>query len=159
MKQWFSSLSARERIMVQIAAIVVSLFLLYLVVIEPVSEHYEINRKKVANAQQTLQWMQQAAREIRALSGNKTVSLQPKSKQFLLGVIDRSVKKAGLAAQMKRIQPETEGGVRIWFEQVEFDSLINWLSGIKQQQDLVVNEINIEKTEAPGRVNVRLYLN
>ncbi len=158
MKQWLAGLSPRERIMVQLTAALLLLFLLYLLVIEPLQLGYARYQKRVTQAQQTLLWMQDAVQEVKQLSASKTENLTGE-RQFLPGLIDRSVRKAGLASMMKRIQPEGEGGVRIWFEQVGFDNFVRWLAELEQQHGLQVNEINIEQAGVSGRVNVRLYLN
>jgi len=44
------------------------------------------------------------------------------------------------------------------FENAAFDELIKWLAIIEAEHGLSVNEINIEKTESTGLVNVRVFL-
>ena len=63
-----------------------------------------------------------------------------------------------MGSVLKRVQPEGDTGVKIWFEAAPFDVLINWLDTIQSQHGLVVNEINVEQTEATGLVNVRVSL-
>lgn len=158
MKQWFLSLTQRERVMVQAAASVVGIFLLYLLIVEPISSTYEKNKKNVASSMETLQWMRTAAQEVKKLSGGRATTGRTKGKQFVLSTVDRSAKNAGLASVMKRVQPESDTGVRVWFENAPFDKLIKWLSIIEFKHGLYVNEINIEKTESTGLVNVRVFL-
>ena len=57
---------------------------------------------------------------------------------------------------MKRIQPEGDSSVRVWFENTEFDNFIQWIATMENKHDLLVNEINIEKTNSSGLVNVRV---
>jgi general secretion pathway protein M len=159
MKKWLLSLSQRERTIVLSAAVVVILFLFYLIIVSPVATHYNENKKNVATANETLEWMKAAAQKVKALRGGSSANKKSKDKQFVLGVIDRSIKKAGLAAVMKRVQPEGESGVRVWFENAAFDDLMLWLATIESENGLVVNEINIEETEVTGLVNVRVFLN
>lgn len=158
MKAWFLSLTLRERSMVQSAALVAFVLLFYLLIWEPVADSYQKNKKNVAVATETLQWMNAASKEVAQLRGGGPLSDAPQGKQFILGTIDRSARKAGLSSVMKRVQPEGDVGVRVWFENVVFDELITWLSTIESQHGLVVNEINIEETESSGLVNVRLFL-
>jgi len=157
MKIWFASLSSRERMMVLSMTVVIVLFLFYLLVIEPITSNYEKNKKNVAAATQTVKWMKSASHQIKQLRGGKTIT-KPKGKQFVLGVVDRSVRKAGLSSVMKRVQPEGDKGVRVWFEKASFDNLMKWLAIIERKHGLVVDEINIEKTESIGLVNVRVFL-
>ena len=158
MKHWFLSLTQRERVMVQAAASVVGIFVVYLLIVEPISSTYEQNKKNVASSMETLQWMRTAAQEVKKLSGGRGTTGKTKGKQFVLSTVDRSAKNAGLATVMKRVQPESDTGVRVWFENAPFDDLIKWLSIIESKHGLSVNEINIEKTESTGLVNVRVFL-
>jgi len=158
MKDWFLSLTQRERIMVQVAGSVLVVFMVYLLILEPISSNYSKNKKNVATSTQTLEWMRSAAREVKQLLGGGAILEQPQGKQFVLSTIDRSARKAGLSAVMKRVQPEGDSGVRVWFENAAFDELIKWLAIIEAEHGLSVNEINIEKTESTGLVNVRVFL-
>ena len=56
---------------------------------------------------------------------------------------------------MKRVQPEGDSGVRVWFEAAAFDELIKWLATIESEYGLLVNEINIEQTDSVGLVIIR----
>lgn len=158
MKSWFLALTQRERTMVQIAVSVILLFIIYMLIIEPISSRYELNKKNVATSMETIEWMHSAAQEVNQLRGGKLSVGRPQGKQFVLSLIDRSARKAGLASVMKRVQPEGESGVRIWFENAAFDELLKWLATIESKQGLIVNEINIEQTESSGLVNVRVFL-
>ena len=158
MKSWFLSLTQRERIMVQTAGSVIGVFLVYLIIIEPISTSYERNKKNVAMASETLRWMRTAAQEVKVLRGGNALIERKQGKQFILSAIDRTVRKAGLSAVMKRVQPEGESGVRVWFENAAFDELIKWLATVESKHGLSVSEINVEETESTGLVNVRVYL-
>jgi len=113
MKDWFLSLTQRERIMVQVAGSVLVVFMVYLLILEPISSNYSKNKKNVATSTQTLEWMRSAAREVKQLLGGGAILEQPQGKQFVLSTIDRSARKAGLSAVMKRVQPEGDSGVRV----------------------------------------------
>lgn len=158
MKVWYLSLTQRERTMVQVAASVMVIFILYLFILEPISSNYEQNKKNVATATATLEWMRAAAEEVKQLSGGHALTERPQGKQFVLSLVDSSARKAGLATVMKRVQPEGDSGVRVWFENAAFDELVSWLATIESEHGLSVNEINIEKTESTGLVNVRVFL-
>lgn len=158
MKAWFLSLTSRERTMVQYAGIVVAIFIVYLAIIDPIATNYAKNKKNVATASETLAWMKSAAIEIKQLGVGVSSSNRPQGKQYTLSMVDRSAKKAGLGSVMKRVQPEGESGVRVWFENASFDELIKWLSDIEVKNGLSVNEINIEQAESTGLVNVRVFL-
>ena len=158
MKSWFLSLTQRERVMVQVASSVVTVFLFYLLILDPISSNYSKNKKNVQTATETLEWMKNAALEVKQLRGGRQLAERPQGKRFVLSMIDNSVKKAGLASVMKRVQPEGDSGVRVWFEAAAFDELIKWLAMIETEHGLLVNEINIEQTDSIGLVNARVFL-
>ena len=159
MKEWFSKLTVREKHMVQVALVVVTFLFVYMVVIEPIASSYSKNKTNVEKAHETIVWMNAAAQEIKQLQGNKNIGAAVRDKQSILTLVDSSARKAGLAKVMKRVQPESDTGVRIWFENVEFDALIMWLAELESGQGLSVNEINVEQSESIGLVNVRVFLN
>lgn len=158
MKAWFLSLTQRERVMVQVAASVVMVFLVYLLILEPINSTYEKNVKNVSSATKTLRWMRTAAQEVNMLRGGRVSTERPQGKSSILSTIDKSARNAGLASVMKRVQPEGDTGVRVWFENASFDVLIKWLTLIESKHGFLINEINIEKTESTGLVNVRVFL-
>ncbi|MFK5913449.1 MAG: type II secretion system protein M [Woeseiaceae bacterium] len=157
LQTWFLSLTLREQNLVKAASAIFIIFMLYLFIVDPISSNYLKNKKNVETASKTVSWMKAAATEVKRLGGSNALSSSSQGK-FALSTIDRSIKKAGLGAMMKRVQPEGETGVRVWFENAAFDELIAWLASIELKQGLSVNEINIEQTETTGLVNVRVYL-
>ena len=158
MKAWFLTLTQRERLMVQAASVVIVLLLTYLMILDPISTNYSKNKKNVQTATETLEWMRNSATEVKQLRGGRGLAIRPQGKQFVLSMIDNSARKAGLAAVMKRVQPEGDSGVRVWFEAAAFDELIKWLATIESTHGLLVNEINIEQTDSVGLVNARIFL-
>ena len=159
MKNWFLGLTPRERTLVKYAGSALILFIFYLSIIEPITSRYERNKKNVEAATKTLLWMKAAAEEVKQLRGSSSLPNRPQGKQLILSMVDSSARKAGLGSVMKRVQPEGESGVRVWFENAPFDELVKWLSVIELKNGLLVNEINIEQTESIGLVNVRVFLN
>ena len=136
MKDWFLSLTQRERTMVKVAASVIAIFIIYLLVIEPISSSYAKNKKNVAASLETIEWMRSAANEVRQVSGSQSLASRPQGKKFILSTIDRSARKSGLGSVMKRVQPEGDSGVRVWFENAPFDELIKWLSNMESKNGL-----------------------
>lgn len=158
MKDWFLSLTQRERIIIQVASLVIIAFFSYLFVVEPISKNYATYKKNVVIAAETLAWMKEAQREVKQLGGEQLQNRQPQGKQFILGVVEKSIRNTGLATVMKRLQPEADSGIRVWFENASFDKLIIWLEMMELKHGLLVNEINVERTDSVGLVNVRMFL-
>lgn len=158
MKDWYMKLSSRERIMVLSASSVTGIFIFYILLWQPVADSYAKTKNNVAMAETTISWMKNAATEINQLRGGTTLAERPQGKQFVLGLVDKTAKNAGLGSVLKRVQPEGDSGVKIWFESAPFDEIINWLDTIQSEHGLVVNEINVEETDTTGLVNIRVSL-
>lgn len=156
MKQWFSGLNSRERLIVSTGAISLLIMLLYLMVWEPLSSKRAQLQSSVEAQRNTYIWMQQAAVEVRKLSG-KSVGVK-KHEGSMLGIINNSAKSALKGAILKRVEEDRQQGVRVWIEQVAFDDLIIWLGQIQQQYGIRVSSLVSERHSKPGRVDVRLIL-
>ena len=159
MKAWFMQLAARERHLVIAGATLLMIFLLYLLVWEPLIKHRQELRKTVKEQQVLVEWMQQASRaaaQLHAARGS-TVGKLPAG-QSLLAVVDQSAKSSGLGAAMKRVEPEGQDIVRVWFEQAKFDELIRWLEGMQLNFGVGVVSIVLERQDQPGLINARVTL-
>jgi general secretion pathway protein M len=156
MKQWFAGLNNRERRIVSGGAIVLLIILVYLLIWEPLSSRHAELQKSVQAQRNTYAWMQQAAHEIRQLSG-KAASIKKQSGS-MLGTINNTAKPVLRGAILKRVEEDRQQGVRVWIEQVAFDDLIRWLGQIQQQYGIRVSSLVSERHAKPGRVNVRLIL-
>lgn len=156
MKQWFSGLSNRERLIVSGGAIVVLVLSVYLLLWEPLARQRSQLQTSVQAQRNTYAWMQKAAIEIKQLSGKGGgVKNQAGS---LLGTINNTAKSKLAGAILKRVEEDRQQGVRVWIEQVAFDDLIIWLGQLQQQYGISVSSLVSERHAKTGRVDVRLIL-
>ena len=157
LKQYFANMTARERQMVLSALGVIVLFVIYQSW-NSFTSHVDKLQHRVDNQQQILDWMQQAAREVKLLRGTETVGERPKGKQLLLGLIDRTAKQNKLANNLQKVQPEGEQGVRVWLEKAAFDNIVVWLDNLQYKHGLVITDISIDSQEVTGTVNARVLI-
>jgi general secretion pathway protein M len=132
------------------------ILLVYVLVWEPLSSSRAQLQTSVQAQRNTYAWMQQAAYEIRQLSGQSASVKKPTGS--LLGTINNTAKPVLHGAILKRVEEDRQQGVRVWIEQVAFDDLIGWLGQIQQQYGIRVSSLVSERHTRPGRVNVRLIL-
>ena len=157
MKDWFMGLELRERKLVAGGAVVLVLLMFYLLVWDPAAVAYSDLKKNVAAEQETLDWMKQASRKVKALRGSAHGSAQGLGGRSLLAVVDQSARSAGLGPAIKRIEPDGSKGVKIWLEGAVFDSMVLWLGKLNRTYRVDTSVITIEPKGA-GRVNARLTL-
>ena len=153
-KTWLDGLNPRERRVVIGASIFVVIFLLYQIIWEPLVGRAARLEEKVAKQQQDLLWMQQAAQEVRQLSGGQLST----PSGSLLGIIERTARQSKLGDSIRKVQPEGKTGVRVWLDKAPFDDVMRWLDGLQTKQGVAVANFSVERQSEPGRVNVRLSI-
>ena len=156
-KQWFGSLSQRERQMVLSAVAVIVLFIIYQLW-STFTSHIDNLQHRVDNQQNIQLWMRQAANEVKQLRGTGLAGARPKGKQLLLGLIDRSAKQNKLGTSLQKVQPEGEQGVRVWLEKAAFDNVIIWLDNLQYKHGLVITDISVDSQDITGMVNARVLI-
>lgn len=159
MKAWFMQLAPRERRMVMAGAALLIIFLVYLLVWDPLIKHRQELQRTVKEQKALVAWMQQASQEAEQLRAAKggPVGKVPAG-QSLLAVVDQSAKNSGLGTAMKRVEPEGQDTTRVWFEQAKFDELMAWLDSIQRDFGIAVSSIVLERQEQPGLINARVTL-
>ncbi|NOY67768.1 MAG: type II secretion system protein M [Gammaproteobacteria bacterium] len=156
MKAWYYSKDQQEQRIILILAIIIGLSLFYLLIWSPISEAFQQKNNQVNTKRELLTWMQKTGQEIS--------SLKPRTKQkkrnigSLLSTVDRTIKASGLSQTMKRLEPQRNDSVQIWFEKTSFDTLIKWLGKVNSEYTIMIQSINIDRLEQPGIVNARLIL-
>ncbi len=157
MKDWFTSLEPRERLLVAGGGAVLLLLLLYVMIWEPIAGSYRALQDGVAEQKQTLAWMKQAAAELNGLQRAGTGKARSLGGRSLLAVVDQSMRAGGLGSAIKRIEPDGKKGVKVWLEGVAFDPMIVWLGQITRTYQIETSMVTIEP-RGSGRVNARLTL-
>lgn len=157
MKEWYLGLELRERQLVAGGGAVLLLLILYLMIWEPIASGYTDLSDAVQRKQETLAWMQQAAAQINALKGRGGGSTRGLGGRSLLAVVDQAARSGGLGNAIKRIEPDGNKGVKIWFEGAAFDPMVLWLDKMVKNFQIEPSIITIEPIGG-GRVNARLTL-
>lgn len=157
MKQWWSGLQSSERRIMILGAVALGLILPYFAVWLPIQDDVAVLQKQVQEQQAVKRWMNQASTEVKQLSGGGS-ALKPRDGRSLLAVVDQTAKRSGLGSGLKRLEPEGQAAVKVWLEQVAFDDMLRWLSGLEQKNGLTVATITIDRQDVPGRVNARMTL-
>ncbi len=159
MKAWWDALQPRERQVLLAGAVALLSMLLYVAVIDPWGQAYSRLEQRVASQAQDIAWMEQAAREVATLRGNGAAG-KPADRggQSLMTLIDTSARSAGLGESLKRVQPESDGRVRVWFEGASFDGLLGWVDTLINRYGVAVDSLAVERGKGPGQVDVRALL-
>lgn len=156
MIEYWRGLQTRERRMIGIAALVVSLVLGWILVWEPLRDARRDLAGQLADQRALVDWLDRVAPEIRRLRDNLAPE-QTLAGQSILAVIDQGARAAGLAGALKRIEPGTGDEVRVVFEQAAFPDLMRWLAETVAERPLAVMRLTADRV-APGRVDTVVVL-
>lgn len=158
MKDWFIGLESRERAALIFGAAALLLFLFYVAVWQPVFGGIDKLETTVREQRDSIQWMQNAAGEVRLLQRTSQRGGKNLGGRSLLAVVDQSARKVGLGPELKRVEPEGSDAVRVWLESAPFDNLILWLGELSSEQGVRVRAITVEGEDVHGRVKSRVTL-
>lgn len=160
MSEWWQQLSTRDQRVLLIGG-AVALVLLYLLAVRlPAGEAVARLERQVQSQQALVSWMQQAAHEIRALQGEGDGGdgSSGSGDQAVFAVAEENVQAAELSEFVRRVEPARDGGARLVFEKVSFDTLMGWLTALRNDHGLVATRLRVDRGDATGRVNARLVL-
>jgi general secretion pathway protein M len=69
-----------------------------------------------------------------------------------LAIVTEQAKRSGI--NLKRFEPDGDG-LRIWLEDAVFDDAIRWLEELNQKHNIQIKQINVERSEDSGLVDLR----
>ncbi|MCA1805924.1 MAG: type II secretion system protein M [Xanthomonadaceae bacterium] len=158
MRDWLDGLEPRERRLVLAGGLLLGLLLGYALVADPLLSAYGERASRVEQQRAELVWMQQTTariQQLQAAGGAQGAGLGDRS---LLAVVDGSAREAGLGNVLRRVRPDGALAVRVWFEGVPFDALVEWLGRLDREFQVQVKLITLERQPEAGRVHAQLTL-
>ena len=150
----WNALAARERRAASILAAFLGAVFFYLLVWSPVQGGLVNARTHLATVQVQLAQVQEQAALVEKV--RSTPRSTPPSDAA--GAVERAAQRHGLREQLKRVDAEGAGRVRVQIEGAPFSALTAWLVELQQQSGLRAESATIERHANPGTVNVRLLL-
>lgn len=156
MRAWWESRAPRERLILIIALLALGAMLYFLIIWEPIIKAGQAQALYKQDQQELNQWLRQISPQIQQL--RRLNGKQPASRGSVLSVADSTAKADGLAAAIKRMQPDGDQTVRVWLENAPFNTLVAWLQKLEKDQGIHISDLNINQDDSPGHVKARLTL-
>ncbi|MGB0956545.1 MAG: type II secretion system protein GspM [Panacagrimonas sp.] len=144
----------RERWLMGVGAVVVTLTLIYLLIWEPLIKSHQRNQAALEASRALAVKLEQAAGQ---LNSGPVQTLQGQH-QSLLSVVDQAIKQSGIGKAPERMEPDGERSVKLWFEDVSFDVMIGWLANLQQRYGIRAESLDVEARTDAGLVNLRISL-
>lgn len=149
----WASLEERERRVLGGGAVILAMVVAYAGIYDPLTSARH-QRQAALQAARTL-----ATRiEQLAAAAPRAAATPAGQGQSLLSIVDQSLKASAVGKPPSRLQPEGETTVRIWLEDVPFESLVRWLHELQDRYGVRAENAEIERESGPGLVNARLTL-
>jgi type II secretory pathway component PulM len=153
-------LSARERGLVWgLGAALLAVFLV-VGVLEPALEHRDALRARQERLTLELDWLMQQAATVAVLArrGTETRQATPvTNSESLLGIVDVSLRSAGLTGSLRRIRPVADA-VEAELEAVAYEALMRWLGTLERVHGVVLTQLSLDRLETPGRVQAQVRI-
>ena len=150
----WNALAARERRAASLLAAFLGAVLFYLLVWSPVQGGLARARAHLASVQVQLAQVQEQAVLVEKVRSTPRSTPPPDA----AGAVERAAQRHGLREQLKRVEAEGAGRVRVQIEGASFSALTAWLVELQQQSGLRAESATFERHANPGAVNARLLL-
>jgi general secretion pathway protein M len=158
MKVWWAGLQPRERAILAGGAVVLGILVLWMGIWEPIAEERGKLRTEVSGLATDLAWMQQVSDQVRRRAAQQgSQGAGRAAGGSVLTLVEVSATAAGIRQSIERVQPEGQGA-RLWFDQVGFDALINWLAELEGRHGLQVSQLAVDVSADTGTVSARLLV-
>jgi type II secretory pathway component PulM len=156
LKEWFASLQARERIAVSVAAVLVSVMVIYVLGLAPFYRSVNDLERSLADRKADLAWMMSNADSVAMLVASRP-QFTPSGESLVL-LVDRTAREAGLGDSLTNQTPIGQDGIKVNLQEATFDMMMIWLNGLQVSQGITVQSATFNRSSKPGQVNVSLEL-
>jgi type II secretory pathway component PulM len=161
-KTWWAHLNRREQWMLMAGAVLVGLFLFYIILIRPINNSLNTQIENMNTQKELLQWMQTSVPQLQSLRQSNT-NRQAIPAGSLLAFVEQSLKESLLSQDISTLEKNPDNtskeSVQLKFDKVSFDYFMKWLIKFWQTYKVNINQISVTRTQAAGVVQVNFVLN
>lgn len=149
----YHALGERDRMALILLSIFFGVLILLYGMLLPAMDYRHQGRDAYDREQELLTWLQAQQPAVERLRTQPKAAQQASStaNSSPLTLVNTSAKEFQLT--IKRLQPENNGSLRVWMENVSFDNSLKWLHHL-QNNGLAVSDISIDE-QSTGLVNLR----
>ena len=151
---WLQARSPREQILIAAAAFLVAGFALYYLAIAPIAQFHGAARRDYLFARQTLAEVERGLRI--AEPGGRGGSAARLSRREFSQTINALARERALA--IVRMEPDAEGGLRVWFERAEAPALFALIADLVDRHGVRIDSAVIEQNDDSATVSARFVL-
>jgi general secretion pathway protein M len=153
-QQYLQRLSPRERLMVLVGGAVIVVLLIAAIVM-PLQLLVTAAEQRVEKKRNDLVWLRSNASQLATLQATRTPTLN----ESLVVLVDRTARESGIGKSLVGgSQPSGDGGLSVRFEKMPFDTLVAWLSQLRENYGVRVESATVDAANEAGTVTGTLVL-
>lgn len=147
---------ARDQMALKLLAVVLFIIFLYFGLWQPAYLYKHEAELKLQQQKDLLALVMENKTALSELSGADRSGASSLNSQQLVSAVTNLARQAGV--MLKRFEPSGEREIKVWVEDAPFDKMMSWLNTLQKTLKVRVDQISLEKTDAPGLVSARLTL-
>lgn len=152
---WLQQKSPREQLILLAGLGVVVLYLLWLLLWQPMMQARALSAQRVTNAEQSLLAVRSLARELASVRATTTSAAGGTGN--LAQSLDESASALGL--RITSLEPAADNSsVAVRLNDVSMATVLTWLSGIESSGVMSIDSLTLSPVQTPGHVTVNLRL-
>ena len=152
LKIWYELLPTRDRLALQGLSIALAVFLVYMLIWEPFGKWVDNKKMDYVHQQEVHDWFQKNKTRALELQKNQKSSA---GQRELSSIVSASARQAGLT--LNRVQPDRKG-LSVWVEDAPYQKLLKWLVLLENKNDVLVQQIRLDKLKEEGKVKGYIHL-
>lgn len=149
---WYYRLSVQDRKALVYLCTFLALVLVYLLCWKPSLAYKASAERAYTNSADLFNWVQENAPRARSLDSSAAGGANDAS---LLSVVGSTSRNHGIG--LRRYEPNSNNGMRIWLENIPFNTLIVWLDDLSQNHNISIIQLTVDKRNS-GYVDARIEL-
>ena len=157
-KSWFLMLSSREKTLVSIAAVAVTLMLFWLIIINPILSKHDKLSKLTEDKRVELRIMQRQSALVQQLQQQVNSASIKKVTGNPQQLIEQALQTWRLKPTLQRMQSQGTNKVAVSLKNAEADKVMRFIAELERKYGLTSTAMVITKSKIIGMVNIRLTL-
>jgi general secretion pathway protein M len=153
LQQYLQRLSPRDR-WTLVGGGVAALLLLIIAIVLPLQRSVSATERRVEKKRDDLVWLRSMAPQFASLQS----SAPPALNESLVVLVDRTARESGIDKSLVGSQPSGDGGINVRFEKMPFDTLVAWLSQLRERYGVRVDSATVDAASEAGTVTATLVL-
>lgn len=143
---WYDSQNKRDQKIIKAVSLFIAFCLIVVMFVQPFLAKQTLYQAKLNKSLATYQVLADNAHKFQGQITGKA------SDGPILAIVTGQAKRAQI--NLKRFEPDGDG-LRVWLEDAVFDDAMRWLEALNQENGILIKQINVDRSDQPGRVDLR----